>query len=100
MLEENVTKVDSSLIAPKGQVRLIGGASSQKLIINGNIVMSKIAKGDVKGSDVNIKRGLTLNYNRNLAAIPYNDKVNGFDESRTENPLLMFDLKETVKMLD
>ncbi len=100
VLEEKVTTVGSSLIAPKGQVRLIGGANSQKLSIDGNIVMNKIAKGDVKGSDVNIKRGLTLNYNRSLAAVPYNDKISGFDELRTEHPLLMFDLKETVKMLD
>lgn len=100
VIEEKVTTVKGSLIAPNGQVRLIGNASSQKLTIDGNIVMNKISKGDVKGDSVNIKRGLTLNYNRNLAAIPYNDKVNGFGEERTERHLLMFDLKENVKMLD
>lgn len=100
VIEEKVTTVKGSLIAPNGQIRLIGGASSQKLTIDGNIVMSKICKGDVKGDNVGIKRGLTLNYNRNLAAIPYNDKVNGFGEERTESNLLMFDLKENVKMLD
>ena len=100
VIEENVTTVKGSLIAPNGQVKLIGNANSQKLTIDGNIVMNKISKGDVKGSDVNIKRGLTLNYNRDLAAIPYNDKVNGFGEERTETNLLMFDLKENVKMLD
>ena len=97
IIENNVKRVDASLIAGGGQVKLIGKPNdNDELTVNGNIVMNTIEKGDIKNS--NLKRGLNLNYKNDLSAIPY--KNDNTEEDRSELPLLMFDLDENAEMLD
>ena len=56
--------------------------------------MGKISNSDTQLD--NMKRGLFLNYNTNLSAVPYNqDTAN----SKEEQNLLMFCLKSNPKMI-
>lgn len=95
-VESGVSRVDASLIAggSEGQVKLLGGASAPKLTIRGNIAMNTIAKS---GFESAMSRGVTLNYNEKLSALPEQDDSN---KDRSELPLLMFSFKINPKMFD
>ena len=87
-----VKRLDASLISKKGQVKLDGDAStndSDRLYVIGNIVMKKIARGE-EGLN-SMRRGLFLNYNTNLSAIPYKT-------TPEEQSVLMFHIKEHPKL--
>lgn len=94
IIEDNVTKIEASLVAGGGQVKLNGRANLGQLEVKGNVVMKKIPRGN---DSINSKmaRGLKLCYKDCLSALP--DKE---DDDRSELPLLMFDLKENPKMYD
>ena len=97
VIESGVKRVDASLNAGGGQVKLIGKPdNTDELTVNGNIVMNTIEKGNIK--DSYLKRGLKLNYNNVLSAIPY--KEDDAEVDRSELPLLMFDLDDNAEMLD
>ena len=100
-IERSVETVDASLIAGGGLVKLDGNEKDKKLNIKGNIVMKNIPCDNVKNriDYENMKRGLFLKYNTDLSAIPFSNRYN-VEESKTELPLLMFNLKEKTKMLD
>ena len=99
-IERGVDTVDASLIAGGGQVKLEGDEKDRKLTVKGNIVMKNIPSNNNKVDYSKMKRGLFLNYNSDLSAIPWFPNKYNVDESKTELPLLMYDLKENVKMLD
>lgn len=87
-----VKRLDASLISKNGQVKLEGDASpndSDRLYVIGNIVMKKIARGE-EGIN-SMRRGLFLNYNTNLSAIPYKT-------TPEEQSVLMFHIKEHPKL--
>ena len=71
------------------------------LNIKGNIVMKNIPCDNIKNrvDYEKMKRGLFLNYNTDLSAIPFSNRYN-VEESKTELPLLMFNINEKTKMLD
>ena len=97
VIESGVKRVDASLNAGGGQLKLIGKPdNTDELTINGNIVMNTVEKGNIK--DGYLKRGLKLNYKNVLSAIPYKD--DNTEEDRSELPLLMFDLDDNAEMLD
>jgi hypothetical protein len=96
VIESGVKRVDASLIAGGGQVKLLGKADSDELTVNGNIVMNTLEKGEIK--DGYLKRGLNLNYKNVLSAIPFME--DDTEEDRSELPLLMFDLSDNAEMLD
>ena len=100
-IERSVDTVDASLIAGGGQVKLDGNEKDKKLNIKGNIVMKNIPCDNIKNrvDYEKMKRGLFLNYNTDLSAIPFSNKYN-VEESKTELPLLMFNINEKTKMLD
>ena len=100
-IERSVDTVDASLIAGGGLVKLDGNEKDKKLNIKGNIVMKNIPCDNAKNrvDYEKMKRGLFLKYNTDLSAIPFSNKYN-VEESKTELPLLMFNLKEKTKMLD
>ncbi len=98
IIERGVQNINASLIAGGGQVKLEGDAKDSELTVNGNIVMKKINRGNIKNdSSIGMKRGLNLNYNNKLSAIPFNATQ---DSERTEESLLMFSLKDDLIMLD
>ena len=102
IIEKNVKKLNASLIAPQGIVKLECDSNvnnNERLNITGNIVMKNITKDMIEN---NMKRPLFLDYYDSLAAIPYQKNQNLDEEKlmRTEYPLLMFDLKDDYKMLD
>ena len=87
-----VKRLDASLISKKGQIKLEGDASnndSDRLYVIGNMVMKKIARGE-EGLN-SMRRGLFLNYNTNLSAIPYKT-------TPEEQSVLMFHIKEHPKL--
>lgn len=97
IIERGVNKIDASLIAGGGQIKLEGDAKDAELTINGNIIMKKIPRGDVTKDEIGLKRGLYLNYKNELSAIPFYDRPN---DDRSEVPLLMFGIKDDLRMLD
>lgn len=101
-IENAVEKLDASLIAGKGQVKLECSGNiknSVNLQVKGNIVMKELTQDNITN---NFKRVLQLNYLESLAAKPYcdNPSLSGDELERTEFPMLMFDLKEDILMLD
>ena len=100
-IERSVKRVDASLVAGDGYVKLIGEPNDDKLNIKGNIIMKYIPSDSAtnKIDYSKMKRGLYLEYNTDLAAIPFANKYN-VEESKSELPLLMYDLKEKINMLD
>ena len=97
-IERGVKNINASLITKEGQVKLEGNANDSELNVTGNVVMKKIQKGNIKTDDsICIKRGMNLNYKEDLSAIPYNSLP---EDDRTEASLLMFGLKDDLKMLD
>ena len=99
-IERSVDTIDASLIAGGGQVKLEGNEKDQKLKIKGNIVMKSISSSNNKVDFSKMRRGLFLNYNTDLSAIPWFPNKYTVEETKTELPLLMYDLKENIKMLD
>ena len=99
-IEGSVENLDASLIAGGGQVKLEGSEKNQKLKIKGNIVMKTISSSNNKIDCSKMRRGLFLTYNPDLSAIPWFPNKYTVEESKTELPLLMYDLKENIKMLD
>ena len=102
VIENGVTHLDASLIAPNGQIKLECGSdilSNQNLEVNGNIVIKELTESNIKTT---FKRCLMLNYYEALAAIHGKDTPGLSQEEvqKTEFPLLMFDLKEDIVMLD
>ena len=98
-IERGVENIDASLIAEK-TIKLEGDEKDKKLYINGNIVMGSILSKNGKNVDTDkMKRGFFLKYNTDLSAIPFSNKYN-VEEEKTEIPLLMFNIKENIKMLD
>ena len=92
IIEENVNRLDASLICKDGQVRVKGkGKGIITLDINGNVVMKKIHSGEDGLKDM--RRGLKLNYNIDLSAKPYKNT----DE---EKNILMFNLNDKPKMIN
>ena len=100
IVERSVENIDASLISANGQLKLEGDEKDHKLTIKGNIVMKSISSNNNKIDYSKMKRGLFLNYNADLSAIPYFRNKYNVEESKTELPLLMFDLKDNTKMLD
>lgn len=100
IVERSVETIDASLIVGGGQLKLEGDEKDHKLMIKGNIVMRNIANSNNKIDYSKMKRGLFLKYNTDLSAIPSFGNKYTVEESKTELPLLMFDLKENTKMLD
>jgi hypothetical protein len=99
-VEKNVQNIDASLIAGEGQVKLIGDARDSELTVNGNIVMKSVKRGNINTDEsIRLKRGLNLNYNNALSAIPAFDDGN-IEEEHSELPLLMYGLTNNIKMLD
>ena len=99
-IERGVDCVEASLIVGGGQLKLEGDEKDSKLKITGNIVMKNIPSNNNKVDYSKMKRGLFLNYNTDLSAIPWFPNKYNIEESNTELPLLMYDLKTTTKMLD
>ena len=99
-IERGVDTVDASLIAGGGQVKLEGDEKDRKLMVKGNIVMKNIPANNNKVDYSKMKRGLFLTYNTDLSAIPSFQQKYNVEESKTELPLLMYDLKEYMKMSD
>ena len=102
VVDNAVTHLDASLIAANGQVKLDCGSSitnNQQLTVKGNIVMKNLTKESI---DSSFKRCLGLEYYEPLAALPNNNKsgISQDELEKTEFPLLMFDLKEDIVMLD
>ncbi len=102
IVDNAVTHLDASLIAANGQVKLDCGSSitnNQQLTVKGNIVMKNLTKESI---DSSFKRCLGLEYYEPLAALPNNNKsgISQDELEKTEFPLLMFDLKEDIVMLD
>lgn len=102
VIEKDVKKLNTSLIASKGQIKLECDSNiniDDKLTIYGNMVMNNISKKLIEN---NTQRALFLDYNESLAAIPNQSNPDLEEDKllRTEFPLLMFDLKENYKMLD
>ena len=89
IIEKNVQQIDGSLISKAGQVKLEGSGNDSELYINGNIVMKKIRSGNDGISAM--RRGLNINYNINLSAIPYTN-------SEEEKNVLMINLKDNPKI--
>ena len=62
--------------------------------------MKTISSSNNKIDCSKMRRGLFLTYNPDLSAIPWFPNKYTVEESKTELPLLMYDLKENIKMLD
>ena len=100
IVERSVETIDASLIVGGGQLKLEGDEKDHKLMIKGNIAMKNIASNNNKVDYSKMKRGLFLKYNTDLSAIPCFPNKYIVEESKSELPLLMYDLKENTKMLD
>ncbi len=102
IIENAVTHLDASLIAANGQVKLECGSTisnNQQLDVMGNIVMKSLTTDMIDNS---FKRCLALQYYPSLSALPNNEK-SGLSQDelmKTEYPLLMYDLKEDIVMID
>ena len=99
-IERGVNTVDASLIAGGGQVKLEGTEKDRILTVKGNMVMKSIPSSNNQVDYSKMKRGLILSYNTDLSAIPYFKNKYSIEDSKTELPLLMYDLKENIKMLE
>ncbi len=99
-INSGVDNIDASLIAGGGQIKLEGTENDRKLVVNGNIVMKSIPCNNNQIDISKMRRGLFLNYNTDLSAIPWFPNKYNIEESKTELPLLMYDLKESIKMSD
>ena len=100
IIERSVDTVDASLIAGGGQLKLEGSEKDRDLMIKGNIVMKSIPSQNNNVDVLKMKRGLFLKYNTDLSAIPWFPNKYNVEESKTELPLLMYDLKEKMEMLE
>ncbi len=90
IIDDKVNRLDASLFSKGGQVILEGRGNTQYLEVNGNVVMKKIHSGEngIKA----MMRGLKLNYNNLLSAIPYKN-------TEEEKSMLMFNLEDNPKIL-
>ena len=62
--------------------------------------MKSVKRGNINTDEsIRLKRGLNLNYNNALSAIPAFDDGN-IEEEHSELPLLMYGLTNNIKMLD
>ena len=92
IIDENVNRLDASLICKEGQVKVEGkGKGIITLDINGNVIMKKIHGGE-DGLKY-MRRGLKLNYNIDLSAKP-------FKNTDEEKNILMFNLNDKPKMIN
>ena len=98
-VRNNVNTIHASLISKYGHIYLEDDFDKKKSIsleIKGNIVMHNLgvtSKKDIM-EKAGLRRGLNLNYNPNLSAVP-NDKNS--KNILTEAPILMFNIKENPK---
>ena len=92
IIAENVTELNVSLISKNGQVKLLGNPNvndDNELKIYGNIIMKRIYSNDLQLESM--KRGLSIVYNTNLSAPPFNTDEGKSDR---EKNLLMFNIKQ------
>ena len=95
-IQGSVTTINASLIAPNGELKLEEG---NELTLTGNIVMKHLSKSNIANG---FRRKFICKYNENLSALPFKEDKNlkESDLKRTEFPMLMFDLKDRIVMID